>query len=240
MVYIEAGTFFAFCSDTLVCGGGQGGLQVTTDAFYLDRTEVTVEDYSACVEAGACAALDPDDLCRSRVANPESFTAPGHPVSCVSWFDARAYCGWRGKRLPTEIEWEKAARGPEQHRYPWGDTAASCQRTVMLEQGPGCGTGAPWDEASMSANVSSYGVYDMAGNVREWTATPWRSSRTGEVIGAVVRGGGFGSPATEAGVMASNALNAFFSDDDIGFRCACTASDDLTGCIDASSAPAAR
>src|SRR5262249_48335217 len=90
--------------------------QVHVDGFAIDRKEVTVRDYKACVEAGACA-LDP------LVAGPAGYVADALPIVEVTWPEARAFCAWRGGRLPTEAEWERAARGDDARIWPWGETA---------------------------------------------------------------------------------------------------------------------
>jgi formylglycine-generating enzyme required for sulfatase activity len=140
------------------------------DAFFLDTYEVTYADYRACTRAGRC-----------RRAGPayQGFSGARQPIVGVSWFDARDFCAWKQKRLPTEAEWEKAARGPDGRTYPWGDERATCDRAILEESGQkGCGHGQPpkWataDVGSLAPGV--YGLYDMAGNSWEWVAD-WYTS----------------------------------------------------------------
>lgn len=159
MVYIPAGEF--------QMGNESGDSDeshvhtVYTDAFWMDESEVTNAMYAKCVEAGECKT--PRGLHYGDPAYAE------HPVYYVSWNDARAYCAWAGARLPTEAEWEKAARGGlEGKLYPWGDDPPSCT--------PGARNGAQYDACDgdtapvKSFAPNAYGLYDMAGNLWEWVA----------------------------------------------------------------------
>ena len=107
--------------------------EVCLDAYYIDRYEVTVERYERCVRAGACSLdhfLDAgDDWC--NYANGQR----DHPMNCVSWFGMREYCEWAGKRLPTEAEWEKAARGTDGRTYPWGEEEPTCNYAIIDDGG---------------------------------------------------------------------------------------------------------
>lgn len=141
--------------------------RVDIGPFYIDRFEVTRRDYAACVDAGVCAP-------------PKAFpneTSPNQPIVGVRWTDAWAYCGWVGKRLPTEAEWEKAARGTDGRTYPWGEGLNCGDANFGNGHGRIC-PNAPGHTAPVGAfprDVSPYGVYDMAGNVWEFVADPYRS-----------------------------------------------------------------
>ena len=168
------------------------------DAFYVDRHEVTVAQYRRCVQAGGCTVPGTRKYC-----NWNESGRGAHPVNCVDWSQARAYCAWAGKRLPTEAQWEKAARGTDGRRYPWGSEAPTCRRAVMRgDGGNGCGKDRTWPVGSKPAGASPYGAQDMAGNVWEWVndwydkdtyaSSPGRNP-TGPSSGSarVVRGGSF-------------------------------------------------
>jgi formylglycine-generating enzyme required for sulfatase activity len=143
---------------------------VWVQTFYMDTHEVTYGAYKACVQAGRC-----------RKAGPtyRDFDNPQQPINGVSWYDAKAYCEAQGKHLPTEAQWEKAARGTDGRLYPWGDAPATCERAVIMDaRGRSCGqkqrskthadVGRPEPVGSRPPNP--YGLHDMSGNAWEWVA----------------------------------------------------------------------
>ena len=145
--------------------------RVWVDTFYMDLYEVTHSEYQACVKAGACEKAGPKYRAR---AGYKGFSEPKQPVVGVSWFNARQFCQSKGKRLPTEAEWEKAARSTDGRTYPWGNERCTCARAIIMDlKGRGCGVGkegrgATWDVGSRPPGP--YGLYDMAGNSWEWVA----------------------------------------------------------------------
>jgi predicted outer membrane repeat protein len=179
MIYISAGEY--------IIGSGTTGEDcypndspshtVYLDAFYIDKYEITNYLYSQCVDEGTCT---PPDEVRSH-KRPSYFDNPvymDYPVIYVDWHQADAYCTWAEKRLPTEAEWEKAARGDNEIRFPWGDGDPNCNRL----------NGSVWNGSYYQKCVgdtsqvggypqgaSPYGVLDMAGNVTEWV-NDWYSS----------------------------------------------------------------
>ncbi|MBI4704545.1 MAG: formylglycine-generating enzyme family protein [Deltaproteobacteria bacterium] len=177
MVLVPAGDFWMGCApQDWGCGDDNMRHQVYLDAFYIDRTEVTVAQYRSCVNARGCTAdhltewglpgsLKPGEECNWNKSGRDS-----HPINCVDWSQAEAYCRFAGKRLPTEAEWEKAARGTDGRIYPWGSAAPSCHYAVMDDGGHGCGRDSTSPVGSKPAGASPYGALDMAGNVWEWTA----------------------------------------------------------------------
>ncbi|MBZ0272566.1 formylglycine-generating enzyme family protein [bacterium] len=135
--------------------------EVRLSAFVIDRVEVSFGEYNACVDAGACEA--------SGFANDPVYDQAHLPVVGVTWFDADAYCGWRGKRLPTEAEWEKAARGPDGRVYPWGNQWQP-ERTNWDENGYYDGFASPAPVVSFTDVRTPYGAVNMTGNVWEWVS----------------------------------------------------------------------
>lgn len=141
--------------------------QTRVDSFYLDILEVSQADFQRCIDAGVCRSIPPD--CRRYAAPSRS------PAQCLTWDNAKTYCEWLGKRLPTSAEWELAARGPDGgHDYPWGnkwheDWANWCDGRDCDGSIDGYAGAAPID--AFPRNVSPYGVRNMAGNVVEWTST---------------------------------------------------------------------
>ena len=215
MVLVPAGRVWLGChrDRNLECDADEiPGHPVKLSAFLIDRTEVRVIDYAQCVISGECSdrrlegyAIDGGAYVESPRCNWKQRNRERHPINCVSWSQAAAYCEWRGGRLPTEAEWERAARGDDKRRFPWGDEPASCLNTVMAEEGDqGCGKGGTWPVANKPKDVSPFGAMDMAGNVREWVHD-WYDARyykleisedpQGPEHGSrrVARGGGWGN-----------------------------------------------
>jgi formylglycine-generating enzyme required for sulfatase activity len=189
--------------------------RVVVASFAMDATEVTVAAYEACVQAGGCSRPDTGPHCNGGQAGKSR-----HPINCVDWNQATAFCAWAGKRLPTEEEWEYTARGVDSRRYPWGDTAPDAQLCWQ-------GTAGTCEVGSHESGQTPAGVQDMAGNVWEWAGSqqcPYtpsgydlRECRPSRVF----RGGGWGSgePSAMRGA-ARRAIDASQRNFLLGFRCA--------------------
>jgi len=206
---------------------------VQVDAFEIDVTEVRVSAYARCVEEGVCSPPNTTSSdCTGDYAQYRNFAKQGrenHPVNCVSWHQAKRYCNWRGKRLPSGAEWEMAARGEDGRQYPWGNEVPSCERTIMVssKDGAGCGRWTTWPVGSKPRGASPFGVLDMAGNVWEWTTEfyrlpPNRGRANAPFIPQLrmFRGGSFYSSTENLESAAGGVHNAAWSAHDIGFRCA--------------------
>ncbi len=152
---------------------------VTLPAFYLDELEVTNGDYQRCVDAGRCKAPDPRNADANTVGPDRRFRGPRQPISSVPWDSAKAYCEMAGKRLPTEAEWEKAARGADGRTFPWGEEAPSSEHGVF-------GSRITADVGTHPLGRGPYGHLDLTGNVWEWVADvydPYAYRRPGAARG---------------------------------------------------------
>jgi serine/threonine-protein kinase len=255
MVYVPAGEFLmgSADSDSQAYSNEKPQHQVALDAFWIDRTEVTNDMFTRFVSATSYKT-DAEKLGSGYTlfgtmwsdVKGADWQHPGGrstnirgldilPVVLVSWNDAKAYCEWAGRRLPTEAEWEKAARGTDGRIYPWGNQTATCEHTVMDDgSGNGCGKGnAAWTVGSRSKGISPYGSYDMAGNVWEWVADWYdekyydssaakRPNPQGPASGQyrVLRGGSWSVIAQDVRSAVRNRYSPENRNSNFGFRCA--------------------
>lgn len=218
MVFIPAGQFLMGCDpgkDAYCEVDELPARMVSLPAFYMNRWEVTNGSYQRCVAAGACQAP-------VRSGSYRRWWRRDHPVTEVNWFQARAYCAWQNSRLPTEAEWEWAARGPKRWVWPWGDEfecRRACSSVRPCRAYESCPVG------SHPRGISAQGVEDLAGNVWEWTEDAYETSASpeaGETAGQprVIRGGSWRE--TEPYSLRSSertsgpARQGFFN---VGFRC---------------------
>src|SRR6266498_2230557 len=161
LVYVPAGEF------TMGSDIGDDEKPVHTvnlGAFWIDQTEVTNKMYALCQSAGVCKQpIKMSSETRSSYYGNSEFD--NYPVIYTIWNMAKTYCGWAGRRLPTEAEWEKAARGTDQRMYPWGNQIDETFANYNSYIGDTTAVG------SYEGGKSPYGAYDMAGNVWEWTSS---------------------------------------------------------------------
>ncbi len=196
--------------------------EVRLPAFRIDRTEVTNADYARCVRSGEC---------RSPMQFPgdRRFDGERYPVVGVSWSDAAAFCRWTAGRLPTEAEWERAARGLSARIFPWGRTwnphLANHGRFGIAPGDGGDGFRHTAPVGSYPDGASALGILDLAGNVWEWT-TDWYeeyepdpAAPSGHVYRAI-RGGSWTSPAHHLRVTTREAAPPEYRSLEIGLRCA--------------------
>lgn len=237
-VYIPAGTFHMGGYDVRAAPDEFPAHEVTLDAYWMDQLEVTNAMYQLCVAAGTCAL--PQSLeSQRRTDYYNNIEFKDYPVVYVTWGDAQAYCEWAGRRLPTEAEWERAARGDDLRTFPWGEDKPDyrfANFNFIVKDTSRVG--------SYPLGASPFGVLDMAGNVAEWTVDFYKPtfystsesinpiSSTGSNFSRVVRGGSLGDAEINirvpkrSSVLGSN-LNAIPGSPEylgefsprIGFRC---------------------
>ncbi|WP_218920107.1 SUMF1/EgtB/PvdO family nonheme iron enzyme [Chondromyces crocatus] len=181
MVEVKEGMFLMGSRISEGCPEERPMHEVGVGAFFLDRTEVTASAYDACVQAGGCTPM----LGSSFLCNGPTSGRGDHPANCVDFSQAEAYCRFVGKRLPSEREWEYAARGgSELRRFSWGDEPPDSQRACYNHPGT-CPVG--------SFPEGAFGLLDMSGNVWEWTSTWFGAYPNEHTSGThrVYRGGSF-------------------------------------------------
>ncbi len=224
MVEIPAGEF--------ILGSNNGGYNerpqhvYILDTYWIDRYEVTYQQYMEFVETAGHRLPGPP----SRYARKlEALRGPNQPVTYVSWRDAVAYCEWKGKRLPTEREWEKAIRGSDGWTWPWGEGREGFPANFDGEA-DGFEVTAP--VGTFSKDRSMYGVYDGAGNVMEWVddwyvEDTYSRSVKPDVVRPkptstykTMRGGGYMSQGIDLRITNRSFIVPDFRDEAIGFRCA--------------------
>jgi len=204
--------------------------EVFINTYWIDQTEVTIGMYAACVENGECTPPRRNDsLSREHYYDDPSLLS--YPVIQVTWFQAKAYCEWVNRRLPTEAEWEKAARGVDERSFPWGEDQ-DCSFANYWGENEKC-VGGLVAVASYPDGQSPYGAYEMAGNAYEWVADWYDSgyytrSKGENPLGPetgktrVVRGGSFLHLPRMMYTYSRNNFDPSIADVFTGFRCAQT------------------
>ena len=217
LVCVPAGEFYmgSFDWDNSASDHEKPVHKVFLDAFWMDQTEITNEMYQKCVSSGKCSAR-------------ESVGGVLYPQVNVNWEDAKTYCDWAGQQLPSEAQWEKAARGTDLRIFPWGAQMPACSLANFSD----CNLKGASAVGSYPAGKSPYGAYDMAGNVWEWVAdwydqyyyssqSTWRNP-TGPLmkVNHILRGGSWGNDWWDV----RSALRYLFHPtrmlSSLGFRCA--------------------
>jgi len=227
MIKIPGGSFWMGCNEEFDDRCSSRALpyhKVTLSTYFIDKTEVTQSMYNECVLAGECD--DPE-------YDWDPIVTPNVPVIYVNWHQAKTFCEWSGKRLPTEAEWEKAARGDDGRKFPWGNEEPTCDHAIFGDLVDGCGNSEPADVCSKSPmGDSPYGLCDMAGNVKEWTSD-WYDADYYKISPAedpkgpdsgwcrVVRGGVYYSSANDIrSTLRWEDYPPDESEQSLGFRCA--------------------
>jgi eukaryotic-like serine/threonine-protein kinase len=212
MVYVPAGEFVMGSEDQEANGNEGPRHKIYLDAYWIYKYEVTNEQYRLCCEEGGCSSYAGD--------YPEN----DKPAKFVDWFEADAYCQWVGGSLPTEAQWEKAARGTDARTYPWGNESPNCYLAQMNNCGGATSVG------SLPDGASPYGAMDMAGNLLEWVADWYKwgyysdspyENPTGPGGGdaRVLRGGSWMSTAVELRVTNRDKRDPSTQNTWYGFRC---------------------
>ncbi len=228
MVFVPAGPFIMGSNDVT---NEKPEREVYLDAYWIDKYEVSNAQYAKCVEAGGCKARVANNSSK-RVSYYGNSDFNDYPVIWVDWNQASAYCEWAGGKLPTEAQWEKAARGLNRNEYPWGNESPICD-LANYNQGsnnePKHCIGDTTAVGSSPGGASYYGVMDMAGNVWEWVRDWYALYNTSEINNPtgpstgldskVIRGGSWGNDSKEIRSAFRHIQNPVEGTAFIGFRC---------------------
>jgi formylglycine-generating enzyme required for sulfatase activity len=251
MVHVPGGDFWYGCNpkvDRECRDDERPGKLRNIASFWIDEREVTVVAFEACVDAGECSGAgltmpswaDDEVPATARSCN---WAKPGrsrHPINCVDWHQAASYCDWKGARLPSEAEWEKAARGVDGQKYPWGNrsyirigrvanvadqTAHARNASMRIVEGYDDGSYDSAEVGSFSSGASPYGALDMIGNVSEWTSDwyyedPASAEDQDDSDGRAIRGGSWQDASRTARASERDGIEPEYRNDILGFRCA--------------------
>jgi len=203
---------------------------IAISSFTIDEKEVTQKEYDSCVQAGVCTPPHyQDKKCilwsssgLKKVTMPKQFLAPNRPVVCVTWYQARQYCRYKKKRLPTELEWEYAAKAGTSSTYAWGNEPPNETNTSR---------NTPYPQSVKMFRPNTWGLYDMTGNVWEWVDDRYQvdrytflsdSTQNPPSVGRYrsIRGGGWYSTPSQLRITNRQWFTPEYGEVSIGFRCA--------------------
>jgi len=241
----------SFMMGDAVSAGASPVRQVTLADYAIDKYEVSAEEFKKCVDTGVCSAPPSSFLSGAPKCNYGTGRS-AHPMNCVTYQEASTFCMWKGKRLPTEAEWEYAARGKTSNLYPWGMDAPTCKHANWTEKPSsptaGCGEGTS-PIGSKAAGKSAFGAHDMAGNVEEWTWDWYGTFKSGSAtnpggplsgVNRVVKGSAFDlSSASDQVSARREGVDPSKRETWLGFRCATGASPNATPAFYAPPTPTA-
>ncbi len=218
MVKIPGGKYILGCDKEKECESDEHPIRSEEIAsFLIDRTEVSVADYRRCVDEKAldgCEEPRADVTGKDLGYNWGKEGRENHPVNGVSWKDAKDFCMWAHKRLPSEDEWEAAARGMNGRKFPWVGESVSCKLAVMDNGIDGCGSNSTKEVTGMEKGATPSGVLNLIGNVSEWT-----SNLSGNREFAQRRGGSWKSQAKFLRASNRDWKSVSYRSSTIGFRC---------------------
>jgi iron(II)-dependent oxidoreductase len=237
VLYVPAGIFLT--SAPIAGGGIVDQVEQYLGAFWIDQTEIKNEMYAAFLnqegnqeEDGSLWFDAQDEDAQIELVEGQWQALPHHPVVEVTWYGARAYCEWAGRRLPTYAEWEKAARGVDGRVYPWGNSPLDCSYAnyAVLGEPTEC-LGMSNEVGSYPMGISPYGALDMAGNASEWIANWFSEDYTTLVIPETldnesfkkvrpVLGGSWKYGPSNLSISNTRWEEQSKSNQDLGFRCA--------------------